>query len=182
VPSQTGTTHPMDNFTLHTLTWILEGAPAAVFPARELRTLRREELVFTYPRMVRIEVAPNVEPIFDSQKGLPLNAPALAHQLSKRVSGLARSVEFVSATKRAKNMMGGRFGGKTTRRTDTDHDFLLAHVYVALGPKGWVSEPGPFEGEEPDAIVRRRGKTTLVEAGGSSYTKEKLIRREAAWS
>jgi hypothetical protein len=172
----------MDNFTLHTLTWILHGAPAAVFPARELRTLKRDGLVFTYPRMVRIEVGPNIEPIFDSEKRLPLNAPAIAHQLRKRVSGLARSVEFVSATKRAKNMMGGRFGGGTTRLADTDHDFVLAYVYVSLGPKGWVSEPGPFGGEEPDAVIRRRGKTTLVETGGSSYTKEKLIRREAAWS
>jgi hypothetical protein len=172
----------MNIFSLHTLTWNLPGAPTSIFCPRELEALIKAGLIFTYPKMVRIEVRNIVEPLFDSRAGLAFDAPSLSYRLKQRVAARPRCITFASATRKASRMMGGPFGGEPLRPVDADHHFLLAHVYRSLGPKGWESEPGPINGESPDAAIRRRGKTTLIEAGGSSYTTWKLQSRHDAWS
>jgi hypothetical protein len=155
---------------------------------RAARRLERGGWISTVSMMVSRAIVPPFVPLEDVQPGeLQDNFAATANILQTRWNGPRRAEAFMLATKKAVRRHGGYVG--KLRAVDADHDYLLALVFQSLSDRersrwrgaAWLEAQGiNFGGWLPDAAILGRRRMTLIEAGGASYTKEKLRRRANA--
>lgn len=113
------------------------------------------------------------------------NLGQVSYRLRSRWTGAPRATTAFIATRLAGSTFGGN-GGRRPRPSEMTHDLHLAAVFLRLLSKqprtaqSWISEAAQYakgagrHERLPDALVRDRNGTTVIEFGGA-YSKRKLM-------
>ena len=166
-------------------TWWAHAAAPATAPIRRLSQLCQAG----YVELVSVMAHPETELAGPLVKWRPGHSPpdhgALAYRLRSRWTDPLVQTSCVVATSFAGRFFGG-YGGRAPRRAETTHDLHLSAVFLQMRTNQperaatWISEEGRKKqlehGEKlPDAIVTDGDQQTVIELGGKSYDRSKLV-------